>query len=86
MALTTKQTVSLIGESRVNGQTIASFTAQIPQQADGNSSVNLYVADQALYNFNRTEVRKDQAEFQAKVYEVEDEIAQEQTGTEENGV
>lgn len=86
MALTTKQTVSLICESRANGQTIASFTAQIPQQADVNSSVNIYIADQALYELNKIEVRKDQAEFQAKVYEVEDEIAQEQIGTEENGI
>ncbi|MDN5446681.1 MAG: hypothetical protein L0F86_04740 [Lactococcus lactis] len=73
MALTTKQTVSLTGESRVNGQTIASFTAQIPQ-GDGNSSVNLYVTDQELYNLNRTEVRKDQTEFQEIVYQIEDNL------------
>lgn len=73
MALTTKQTVSLTGESRVNGQTIASFTAQIPQ-GDGNSSVNIYISDQTLYELNKIEVRKDQAEFQAKVYEIEDSL------------
>lgn len=73
MALTAKQTVSLTGESKVNGQTIASFTAQIPQ-GDGNSSVNLYVTDQELYNLNRKEVRKDQTEFQEIVYQIEDNL------------
>lgn len=74
MALTTKQTVSITGESKINGQTIASFTAQIPQ-GDGNSSVNIYISDQALYELNKIEVRKDQAEFQAKVYEIEDRLS-----------
>lgn len=77
MALTAKKTVSLTGESKVNGQTIASLTAQIPQ-GDGNSSVNLYITDQALYDLNRKEVRKDQADFQAKVYEIEDSLTAEQ--------
>ena len=77
MALTTKQTVSLTGESRVNGQTIASFTAQIPQ-GDGSSSVNIYISDQTLYELNKIEVRKDQAEFQAKVYEIEDSLSADQ--------
>lgn len=76
MALTTKQTVSLAGESKVNGQTIASFTAQIPQ-GDGNSSVNIYISDQTLYDLNKKEVRKDQADFQAKFYEVEDSLSAE---------
>ena len=81
MTLNTKQTVSLNGESKVNGQTIASFTAQIPQ-GDGNSSVNLYITDQALYDLNRIEVRKDQADFQAKVYEIEDNLLAQETTTE----
>lgn len=77
MALNTKQTVSLNGDSTIGGQMIASFNAQIPQ-GDGNSSVNLNIINQALYDLNRKEVRKDQAAFQAKVYEIEDGLSAEQ--------
>lgn len=75
MALNTKQTVSLNGDSTIGGQMIASFNAQIPQ-GDGNSSVNLNIINQALYDLNRKEVRKDQADFQAKVYEIEDNLSE----------
>lgn len=77
MALVTRQTVSLNGDSRVNDQIIATFSARIPQDS-GNSNVSMDITNQQLYELNKIEVRKDQAAFQAKVYEIEDGLTADQ--------
>ena len=71
MALKTQQTVTLTGTSEINGVQIAYFNASIPQ-GEGSSSVSRNVINQDLYDANRTEVRADEAEFQSKVYAIED--------------
>ena len=73
MALVVRQSVNLSGESMINDQTIASFSAQIPQSS-GGTNVNINIVNQKLYDLNRIVVRADQAEFQSKVYEIEDGI------------
>ena len=73
MALVVRQSVNLSGESMINDQTIASFSAQIPQSS-GGTNVNINIVNQKLYDLNRLVVRADQVEFQSKVYEIEDEI------------
>ena len=73
MALVVRQSVNLSGESMINDQTIASFSAQIPQSS-GGTNVNINIVNQKLYDDNRNQVRADEAEFQAKVYEIEDGI------------
>ena len=73
MALVVRQSVNLSGESMINDQTIASFSAQIPQSS-GGTNVNINIVNQQLYDDNRNQVRADEAEFQAKVYEIEDGI------------
>ena len=73
MALVVRQSVNLSGESMINDQTIASFNAQIPQSS-GGTNVNINIVNQQLYDDNRNQVRADEAEFQAKVYEIEDGI------------
>ncbi|MDN5411132.1 MAG: hypothetical protein L0F95_01810 [Lactococcus sp.] len=76
MALVTRQTVSLNGDSRVNNQIIATFSARIPQ-GSGNSNVSMDITNQQLYELNKKEVREDQAAFQARVYEIEDSLTAE---------
>ena len=73
MALVVRQSVNLSGESMINDQTIASFSSQIPQSS-GGTNVNINIVNQKLYDLNRIVVRADQAEFQSKVYEIEDGI------------
>ena len=73
MALVVRQSVNLSGESMINDQTIASFSAQIPQSS-GGTNVNINIVNQKLYDLNRIVVRADQAEFQSKVYEIENGI------------
>lgn len=77
MALVTRQTVSFNGDSKVNEQIIATFSARIPQDS-GSSNVSMDITNQQLYELNKKEVRKDQAAFQARVYEIEDSLTAEQ--------
>ncbi|NBK99851.1 MAG: hypothetical protein EOM50_17945 [Erysipelotrichia bacterium] len=73
MALKTQQTVTLTGTSEINGVQIAYFNASIPQGV-GNSTISRNITNQDLYDANRTEVRADEAEFQSKVYDIEDNL------------
>ena len=73
MALKTQQTVTITGASEIDGQQVAYFSAQIPQ-GEGNSTISRNVTNQTLYDANRNQVRADEAEFQAKVYDIEDSL------------
>ena len=73
MALKSQQTVTITGTSEIDGQQAAYFSAQIPQEA-GSSTINRSVTNQELYDANRKQVRADEAEFQAKVYDIEDSL------------
>ena len=77
MALKTQQTVTVTGASEIDGQQVAYFSAQIPQD-EGNSTISRNVTNQTLYDANRNQVRADEAEFQAKVYAIEDSLLAEQ--------
>ena len=71
MALKITQTVTITGASEIDGQQAAYFSAQVPQGV-GNSTISRNITDQVLYESNRTAVRADEAEFQGKVYAIED--------------
>lgn len=73
MALKTKQTVTVTGTSEIEGQQVAYFSAQIPQGV-GDSTISRNITNQTLYDANRKIVRADEAEFQAKVYQIEDNL------------
>ena len=73
MALKTQQTVTLTGASEIDGNQAAYFSASIPQ-GEGNSTISRSVTNQTLYDANRNQVRTDEAEFQSKVYAVEDSL------------
>ena len=75
MALKITQTVTITGTSEIDGQQVAYFSASIPQlQGEGNSAISRSITNQVLYDSNRTAVRADEAEFQVKVYTVEDSL------------
>ena len=73
MALTITQTVTITGASEIDGNQAAYFSAQVPQGI-GNSTISRSITNQALYDSNRTAVRADEAEFQSKVYAIEDSL------------
>ena len=73
MALKITQTVTITGTSEIEGQQVAYFSAQIPQGV-GDSTISRNITNQTLYDANRKVVRADEAEFQAKVYQIEDNL------------
>ena len=73
MTLKTQQTVTITGTSEIDGVQIAYFNASIPQ-GEGSSTISRSITNQALYDSNRTEMRADEAEFQVKVYAIEDSL------------
>lgn len=73
MALRKTKSMSLTGESVINGTTVVRMTASL-STTGGTDSVNQYVQNVDLYNANKRDVRKDISEFQDYVYEQQDAI------------
>lgn len=73
MLQTTKQT-TISGQSIISGKTIAYYSASINKE-NGSTTINSSISDQELYDINKTEVRKDLADFTNAVYAEEDRLA-----------
>lgn len=67
MALNTKKSISITGESKINGQQVIYLNANVTTDSAGNTNINQSITDQNLYRQNRVECRKDIDDFQAKV-------------------
>ena len=68
--------ITLTGQAMVDGQVAVRLTAKVSTDPTQNY-INQSVQDLALYNKNRTQVRKDMNEFQDYVFEHEDRVAAE---------
>lgn len=71
------KSISLSGESKVDGQVVARFNATVSSDnsEDSNSnSFNTYIYNRELYDANRREVRKDMSDFRQYVFDQEDEL------------
>lgn len=79
MALQKTKSISLTGESKIDGVTVVRMTASL-STTEGSDYVNQSVLDTDRYNSNKTEVRKDIEEFQEYVYEQQDAIDTEAAG------
>lgn len=74
--LKTTKSITLNGNSEIDGQPVVNLSATIPDST-GVGNISQYIQNAELYEKNKAVVRKDIADFQAAVYEVEDEIAAE---------
>lgn len=77
MALKGTKNISLSYQSTIGDQVAVYMTAQIPES--GRSNSNKTIQDLDLYEANKTECRADMAEFDAMLFELEDQ----QTAAEE---
>lgn len=68
--------ISLNATSEIDGVQVAYMSATISDEG-GSGNINKGISNQALYNANRAEVRRDMADFEDEVYKIEDEIAKE---------
>lgn len=74
MSLEINKSITLSATSTIEGTRVKNYNANFSTQ-DGSSSNNESIINIDLYNKNKAEIRKNDVAFQAKVYEVEDEIA-----------
>ena len=77
--LNVTKSVNLNGESKIGEVTVAYLSANVTKE--GNTTTSKNISNQELYQANRVEVRKDIADFEARVYALEDELATEKTAT-----
>ena len=70
MALKGTKSVSLSYQSMIGDQVVVYMTASIPES--GKSTSNKTIQDLDLYEANKTECRADMSEFDAMLWELED--------------
>ncbi|WP_229251263.1 hypothetical protein [Carnobacterium maltaromaticum] len=78
--LKVKQSITLTGQSEIDGQIVVYFNATINNENTGNSIVTQNIQNEELYKGNKVQVRKDIAMFQEKIYEIEDEFSEKNKG------
>jgi uncharacterized protein YukE len=71
--LKTSKSVSLSGQSVINGTIAASMAGNIDSESK-KSNVNWSVMDQAAYDANKKEVRQDVSDFNDAMYDIEDQM------------
>lgn len=72
MTLEVFRSVRLEGQLKVGEIVVKTMTAEFDDK--GTARRSEWINDEGLYSKNRKQMRKDEKEFQAKVFEVEDEI------------
>lgn len=77
MSLIIEKNATLTGQSMVDGKQVVYLNASLSTDSEGRSTISQNISDQELYNAHRAECRKDIAEFQTAVYELEDYYVQE---------
>lgn len=75
MTLEIIKTTKLVGNIKIDDTVVKSITADINEK--GISTISEWINNAELSAANRREIRKQEAEFQNKIYEVEDAIIQE---------
>ena len=83
MALKNNKIVNLTAESLVGDVVVARFSASANSNTDVNTAYSEQILDTAAYNNNKTEVRKDIADFSQLIYKLEDELESENVIEEE---
>ena len=72
--LNINKNIILNGTSVIDGVQVAYMSASISTDGGTGANVNKTITNQELYNANKVAVRADIAEFENKVYEVEEEL------------
>lgn len=72
MTLEVIKTTHLLGNLKIEETLVKQYVVDINE--NGVSTINEYIYDSDLYAKNRAELRKLEAEFRDKRYEIEDDI------------
>ena len=76
MMLRTSKSIAISGRSMVEDKQVATFNANIYEAnaSGGSDNINMIITDRDLYDKNKSAVRKDLQDFQAKVWSAQDEV------------
>lgn len=76
MMLRTSKSIAISGRSMVDDKQVATFNANIYEAnaSGGSDNINMIITDRDLYDKNKSAVRKDLQDFQAKVWSAQDEV------------
>ncbi|HFU4221571.1 TPA: hypothetical protein ACGO80_000397 [Streptococcus suis] len=80
MALEIKKMTTLVGNLKIGEEIAKTYNVNIDE--NGLSTVSEWVQNPTLYSNNRLEMRKQEAAFREKRYEIEDAILAELAGAE----
>lgn len=83
--LKTTKTISINGNSEIDGQVIVYMSASLSTTGTGSENISKTINNQELYNANKSEVRKDMRDFEDLVYAEQDKLDIGVTKTEEVG-
>lgn len=72
--LEAKKSVSLTGESVIEGQRVIYLSANISENQEGSTSISQQINNRKLYSEHKEECREDIDAFTQKVRELEDSI------------
>ncbi|QLY81937.1 hypothetical protein [Clostridium intestinale] len=70
--LKTSKSITVTGQSFINGVQVAHMQATINTDGTSNGSITKNIINQELYNKNKADVRVDMDTFEEEVYEIED--------------
>ena len=73
--LNVSKNITLSGTSVIEGVQVAYMSASISTDGGNGANINKTITNQEVYNANKVAVRSDIAEFENKVYEIEDELS-----------
>ena len=77
--LNIKESINLIGESKIKNETVVYMTATVTTDSSGTPTVVTNVLNEELYKGNRKECRNDISKFTDNVYEIQDRIFEQST-------
>ena len=82
--LSLQREITFTGRSVIDGVEVVGFSAKIKSDDPSNITFSSWQMNKELYKENREQCRADEAEFEDKVYEAQDELikAQEVSGNE----
>lgn len=83
MLSTLRKNITITASSQIDGKNVEGYSATINSENLDDVSFSQFQTDKELYKKNRTQCRKDNAEFEDLVYTIQDQMIAEKV-TEEN--
>lgn len=78
--LNMKKSITLTGESMINGVQAEGYSATINSNDPEDMTLSSWQTDKALYKANRSQCRQDAADFEDAAYALQDEMIEEAAG------